>query len=199
MLVIQTDCLRYHAYTCTLYPHHTIFSVCTYTHCGVYYNLIGIISQEFLGKLMSQQFSCLHPFSSYQRRHMALSVLHLLSTIFPDTHNSITHHANTQTADESNDRGAVISSVFEFPSAVSGHQARRLVYALRDSYDANRMLVLELLCCLHKETLGLEVICNHLNTTLYCRGHLERDNLFPHSKYMPVLLNSLLSNFILPI
>ena len=52
---------------------------------------------------------------------------------------------------------STISPIFEFPSEVSVGQARWLVYCLRDSYDANRALVIDLLSHLSLETIGLHV------------------------------------------
>ena len=119
------------------------------------------ILQAFLQSLVSQQLSCLHPFSSYQRRHMALSLLQLLSAIFPSSPTPSTsenHDSSSPSpAGGSSGKEMVIGPMFEFPRAVSVDQAQRLVLSLRDSYDANRALVLQLLCCLPQETLGLEV------------------------------------------
>ena len=128
---------------------------------------------------MCQQFACLHPYSSYQRRHTALSILQLLSSIFPcppsqtpsqGQNLSPADHLKVPSTivDKSTSKDYVISPVFEFPSAVSVEQARRLVHSLRDSYDANRELVLELLSCLHQHTLGLEVhIVNTVDISLH--------------------------------
>ena len=85
---------------------------------------------------------------------MALSVLQLVSSIFhlctqpPDQNLCVEGHARND---------LVISPVFEFPMAVSKDQARRLVYSLRDSYDANRALVVELLSSFPLESHGLQV------------------------------------------
>ena len=125
---------------------------------------------------MIQQFACLHPFSSYQRRHTALSVLQLLSNVFPmsssdqcDHHqccDTFTHSLRTSgkstehsasLLDSTTPTDSIISPIFEFPSEVSVGQARWLVYCLRDSYDANRELVIDLLSHLSLETIGLHV------------------------------------------
>ena len=114
---------------------------------------------------MTQQFGSLHPFSSYQRRHMALSVLHLLSTIFPfssshaqcDNHMSDPVDHSSPFLHKATSTDYTIRPVFEFPSAVSVNQARRLVYCIKDSYDANRVLVFDLLCHLPHKTVGLQV------------------------------------------
>jgi hypothetical protein len=108
--------------------------------------------QEFLQKLKDQQFISLHPFSSYQRRHMALSLLQLLSTFFPSSSPTLDSLPSPPVGGTGSVKQG-ISPVFEFPGAVSVDQARRLVYCLRDSYDANRALVLELLCHLPQDTL----------------------------------------------
>ena len=76
---------------------------------------------------------------------MALSVLQLLSTIFPSS------------PPQSSATGASISVIYEFPSEISINQVRRLVYCLRDSYDANRTLVIDLLCNLPQERVRLMV------------------------------------------
>ena len=59
--------------------------------------------------------------------------------------------------DKSTPMDSTIRPIFEFPSAVSVQQARRLVYCLRDSYDANRALVIQLLRHLSWEAVGLLV------------------------------------------
>ena len=86
---------------------------------------------------------------------MALSILQMLSTIFPNSAASESHIPSNVEGCSSKDTD--ISPVFEFPRAVSVEQARRLVYSLKDSYDANRALVLELLCCMSPHSLGLQV------------------------------------------
>lgn len=124
---------------------------------------------------MTQQFACLHPFSSYQRRHTALSVLQLLSNVFPMSSSDQCDHQlcdtfthSLSTSGYSTDYSApplhkttptdsTISTIFEFPSEVSVGQAKWLVYCLRDSYDANRALVIDLLSQLSLETIGLHV------------------------------------------
>ena len=124
---------------------------------------------------MTQQFACLHPFSSYQRRHTALSVLQLLSNVFPMSSSDQCDHQlchtftqSLRTSGHSTEHSALlldkttptdstICPIFEFPSEVSLGQARWLVYCLRDSYDANRALVIDLLSHLSLETIGLHV------------------------------------------
>ena len=139
----------------TLHSTHTDNVHFDFFLFGYNYSLIFLFIQAFLKNLISQQFRDLHPFSSYQRRHMALSILQLLSTIFPNSAASESHIPSSVEGCSSNDTD--ISPVFEFPRAVSVEQARRLVYSLRDSYDANRALVLELLCCMSQDSLGLQV------------------------------------------
>ncbi|CAI8056140.1 Thyroid adenoma-associated protein homolog [Geodia barretti] len=126
--------------------------------------------QSFLRSLVSQQFNALHPFSSYQRRHMALSVLHLLSSVFPLSSNDTPPVGHKSSVDEGClTKETFIGPVFEFPKAVSVNQARRLVYSLRDSYDANRALVLELLACFPLDSHGLkdQPYLNYLNASFY--------------------------------
>ena len=121
---------------------------------------------------MSHQFGSLHPFSSYQTRHTGLSVLQLLSSIFSSssTHTQSNNSSSStsilsvtprQSADHSCDKVAtsdsIISPVFDFASAVSLDQTKRLVYCLRDSYDANRTLVIDLLGHLPQKTASLLV------------------------------------------
>ena len=89
---------------------------------------------------------------------MALSVLHLLSSVFPLSSNDTPPVGHKSSVDEGClTKETVIGPVFEFPKAVSVNQARRLVYSLRDSYDANRALVLELLACFPLDSHGLKV------------------------------------------
>lgn len=131
--------------------------------------------QVFLRSLMEQQFASLHPFSSYQRRHTALSVLQLLSNVFPTSPlaqcddqlcDSFTHSLRTSGhsadlsaphLDKNPSADVTLSPIFDFPSEVSSNQARWLVYCLRDSYDANRALVIDLLSHLSLKTIGLQV------------------------------------------
>ena len=75
---------------------------------------------------------------------MALSVLQLVSTIFPSS-------------PPKSSTTSFIGVIYQFPSEISINQVRRLVYCLRDSYDANRALVIDLLYNLPQESVGLVV------------------------------------------
>ena len=90
--------------------------------------------------MLEQQFIALNPISSYQRRNFVISILQLLSTIFPDQSPDVT-----------------IPPVFEFGSAISKPQTRCLLNSLQDSYDPNRAGALELLLKVPQDKLGLEV------------------------------------------
>lgn len=90
---------------------------------------------------MNQQFSVIHPWSSFQRRNFSLSLLHLLSTTF------------SETPDDTE-----VPAIFQFHTAVSKAQARSLVLALQDSFEANQKIALELLLQLPADVIGLEVL-----------------------------------------
>ena len=90
--------------------------------------------------MLEHQFIALNPLSSYQRRSFAISILQLLSTIFPDQAPEVG-----------------IPPVFEFGSAVSKPQTRCLLNCLQDSYDPNRAGALELLLKVPENKLGFEV------------------------------------------
>jgi hypothetical protein len=102
---------------------------------------------------------------------MALSVLQLLSSIFPLSSNDAPAVGYNCSVDDEGcaTKETIIGPVFEFPKAVSVDQARRLVYSLRDSYDANRALVLELLTCFPLDSHGLQdhAFLNYLNASFY--------------------------------
>ena len=84
----------------------------------------------------------LHPLSSFQRRNFSLSLLQTMASIF--------------TPDQE-ERVSQIPAVFEFERSVSQEQARCLVDGLRDPFDANRLLCLELLYRLEPGKIGLDV------------------------------------------
>ena len=108
----------------------TLLYVDVFSKLQVLYDIIFYL-QEFIDKLFTQQFQALHPWSSYQRRNFALSILQLLATIFPPSSISLTN--------------SPISPLFNFYKAMKKNQARCLIHALQDSYDANRVITLQLL------------------------------------------------------
>ena len=58
---------------------------------------------------------------------------------------------------ESHPTDTTIPPIFNFCTALSNSQAMSLLHALQDSYDANRVLYLELLQGIPAEKLGLTV------------------------------------------
>lgn len=85
----------------------------------------------FLEGLLNQQFRHLHPLSSFQRRHFSLSILQLLASCFPCPSPSPSTTPSPP--------------VVVFPLAVTNLQASCLLEGLRDPYEANRNISLELL------------------------------------------------------
>ena len=65
----------------------------------------------------------------------------MLSTVFSDTHTD----------------DIEICVIFHFATAVSKSQARSLLLCLRDSFETNQKIALELLLQLPKNVIGLEV------------------------------------------
>lgn len=123
--------------------------------------------QAFLQELLDQQFSVLHPLSSFQRRSFSLSILQLMAACFRSPL-ALTHGSSAQD-------GPGIPAVFVFSSVVSELQGACLVKGLRDPYDTNRALCLELLLELPVHKLGLTVSesARCLNSKkLFCRVFL---------------------------
>lgn len=112
--------------------------------------------QEFLQALLDQQFKELHPLSSFQRRNFSLSLLQLLMTIF-DQSESQTSGGQEPHKGKADVSTPVIPPVFECGATVTKEQAMSLVDGLRDPFDANRQLCLELLLKLQCTKVGLDV------------------------------------------
>ena len=89
--------------------------------------------------LLEQQFDVLHPLSSFQRRSLSLSLLQTIASIFSPVQDTS------------------ISPILVFPVVVSIEQAHTLVEGLKDPFDANRAICLELLCRLDTAKIGLSV------------------------------------------
>lgn len=116
---------------------------------------------------MNQQFGVIHPWSSFQRRNFSLSLLHLLSVTFSET-----------PADSE------VPAIFRFHTAVSKGQARSLVLALQDSFEANQKIALELLLQLPVNVIGLEV----------CTKNNLSELLPPSSATQPIKLKAVHNN-----
>ena len=104
---------------------------------------------------MMQQFKELHPLSSFQRRNFSLSLLQLIAAIFDQPPEGLAQ----LTAAESQST-SMLSQLFNFSAAVTEEQAKRLLEALHDPYDANRSICLELLLKLPNEKIGFHVMCD---------------------------------------
>lgn len=62
---------------------------------------------------------------------------------------------------------ATIPPIFDFTMAVSGEHARTLVECLRDPFDANRVMCLELLYKLDTAKMGLNVSHQSKSTHIF--------------------------------
>lgn len=99
--------------------------------------------------MLDQQFGFLHSLFSFQRRNFSLSVLQLMAACFRSPV-ALTHGSGAEDSPG-------IPAVFVFSSAVSEQQGACLMEGLRDPYDANRALCLNLLSELPVHKLGLTV------------------------------------------
>ena len=99
--------------------------------------------------LIDQQFAVLHPLSSFQRRNFSLSILRICASAFPSS--PVTSTSEVAVPD------TIISPVFVFSEAVSDSQASSLFEGLRDPYNANRIISLDLVLGLPTNKLGLNV------------------------------------------
>ena len=97
--------------------------------------------QDFLKTIAERCFEVLHPLSTYQRRHFALSVLQLMKSVFSDGTSA-----------------SVCVDREKFSQLVTKAQYRTLVYTLWDTFDTNRSIAVELLLSLPTHFSGLQVL-----------------------------------------
>ncbi len=117
-------------------------------------SLIPSTIQKFLQDLLTQQFDVLHPLFSFQRRNLSLSILQLMAACFPPpTECSLDNNAARDVAG----CDAAPPPVFVFSSAVSEPQGACLLGGLRDPYETNRVMCLDLLLELPTDKFGLTV------------------------------------------